>query len=80
MFQDFFYRLKSKNIPVSTTELMDLIKMTSYFSSNNGSLSLKEFYTVARSCLIKDIKYFDDYDLVFANTFGNTPISDDNFK
>ncbi len=80
MFQDFFYRLKSKNIPVSTTELIDLIKMTSYFSSNNGSLSIKEFYTVARSCLIKDIKYFDDYDLVFANTFGNTPISDDNFK
>ncbi len=80
MFQDFFYRLKAKNIPVSTTELIDLIKITAHYSSNQGHMSLKEFYTIARSCLIKDIKYFDDYDLVFANTFGNAKISDEKFK
>jgi uncharacterized protein with von Willebrand factor type A (vWA) domain len=80
MFQDFFYRLKAKNIPVSTTELIDLIKITAHYSSNQGHMSLKEFYTIARSCLIKDIKYFDDYDLVFASTFANANISDEKFK
>ena len=64
MFQNFFYRLKSKKIPVSTTELLDLIKAVSFHSENQSPLTLKKFYSIARSCLIKDIKYYDEYELL----------------
>ena len=62
MFQNFFYRLKSKKIPVSTTELLDLIRAVSFHSENQSPLTLKKFYSIARSCLIKDIKYYDEYE------------------
>ncbi len=80
MFQNFFYRLKSKKIPVSTTELLDLIKAVSFHSENESPLTLKKFYSIARSCLIKDIKYYDEYDLVFAETFGDNKIGDMEFN
>ncbi len=80
MFQNFFYRLKSKKIPVSTTELLDLIKAVSFHSENQSPLTLKKFYSIARSCLIKDIKYYDEYDLVFAETFGDNKIGDTDFN
>jgi len=80
MFQNFFYRLKSKKIPVSTTELLDLIKAVSFHSENQSPLTLKKFYSIARSCLIKDIKYYDEYDLVFAETFGDNKIGNMEFN
>jgi len=80
VFQNFFYRLKSKKIPVSTTELLDLIKAVSFHSENQSPLTLKKFYAIARSCLIKDIKYYDEYDLVFAETFGDHKIGDTEFS
>jgi uncharacterized protein with von Willebrand factor type A (vWA) domain len=79
MFQNFFYRLKSKKIPVSTTELLDLIKAVHFYSENESPLTLKKFYSIARSCLIKDIKHYDEYDLVFAETFGDNKIGDPEF-
>lgn len=65
MFVDFFYKLKEVNIPVSPTSFLTLHKAI------NGGLvnSLDDFYTVARTVLIKSEKYFDLYDQVFAYIF-----------
>ena len=80
MFQDFFFKLKSKNIPVSTTELIDLLKVINFHSSNEGSMTLKQLYFIGRSCLVKDIKYYDDYDIIFAGTFGNLNLQEEELK
>jgi uncharacterized protein with von Willebrand factor type A (vWA) domain len=69
VFTQFFYRLKNRKIPVSTAELIDLLKAISYFSEKNGSLSVNEFYSISRNCLVKDVKYYDDFDLIFAEVF-----------
>jgi len=80
MFEELFYKLKARKVPVSTTELLDLIRAIAGHSNLRGVLSLKEFYFIARSCLVKDIKFFDDYDLVFANVFGNLGVNDEEFR
>ena len=69
MFLDFFYKLKIKKIPVSTSELIDLLKIVKFKSDQDGFLSVADFYTISRNCLVKDLKYFDDFDLVFSETF-----------
>ena len=80
MFQNFFYRLKSKKIPVSTIELLDLIQVIRTLSEKDGYLPLQRFYYIARSCLIKDIKFCDDYDLIFADTFGDSKLNSEDIK
>jgi uncharacterized protein len=80
MFQNFFYRLKSKKIPVSTIELLDLIQVIRTLSEKDGYLPLQRFYYIARSCLIKDIKFYDDYDLIFADTFGDSKLNSEDIK
>ncbi|MCB1191596.1 MAG: VWA domain-containing protein [Leptospiraceae bacterium] len=80
MFIDFFYRLKQKKIPVTTGELLDLLKSLQSFTEERAVLSLNEFYNIARSCLVKDVKYYDDYDLVFASVFSNIGLQDSEFK
>jgi hypothetical protein len=77
MFIDFFYRLRAKKIPVSTSELVDLLKATSSLSKLNGQISVKEFYSISRNCLVKDIRFFDDFDIVFTECF-KTHISEYN--
>jgi hypothetical protein len=69
VFTQFFYRLKNRKIPVSTAELIDLLKAISYFSEKRGSLTVNEFYSISRNCLVKDVKYYDDFDLIFAEVF-----------
>jgi uncharacterized protein with von Willebrand factor type A (vWA) domain len=80
MFLQFFYSLRATKIPVSTTELFDLLVAVEKYSQKLGYLSLKEFYSIARSCLIKDIKYYDDYDMIFAKTFGDLAGKDSEFR
>ncbi len=77
MFLDFFYRLKLKKIPVSTSELIDLLKAIEFFSKENGFLSISEFYRISRDCLVKEIKYYDEFDICFAECF-KTNISNSN--
>jgi len=65
MFVEFFYTLKEVNIPVSPTSFLTLHR-----AINRGLVnSLDDFYTVARTVLIKSEKYFDLYDQVFAHVF-----------
>lgn len=65
MFVDFFYLLRENGIPVSPTAFLRLQKAL-YLGIIN---SLFDFYTAARSILIKSERYFDLYDKLFAHYF-----------
>ena len=78
MFIDFFFSLKKQGIPVTPREYLDLLRVLE-MKDIDESFSLESFYLIARSCLIKDIKYFDDYDIVFNSCFG-TSYGDESFR
>ena len=65
MFIDFFYTLKKVGIPVSPTSFLRLQKALGLGVIN----SLNDFYTAARSILVKSERYFDLYDQAFAHYF-----------
>jgi uncharacterized protein with von Willebrand factor type A (vWA) domain len=65
MFVDFFYMLREHGIPVSPTSFLRLQKALSI-----GLIrSVDDFYTAARTILVKSEKYFDIYDQVFSHSF-----------
>lgn len=66
MFIDFFFTLRRYKIPVSITEWMLLMQ-----AMNQGFTysSMPRFYTLARSLLVKDVSYYDAYDLAFKEAF-----------
>lgn len=65
MFIDFFYKLKEVGLPVSPTSFLILQKALKTGLVN----SVDDFYTAARSILVKSERYFDIYDQVFAYFF-----------
>src|SRR4030043_84307 len=72
MFVDFFYLLKKAGIPVTPTSFLRLQKALSM-----GLISsVDDFYTAARSILIKSEKYFDLYDQVFAHRFKGVELKE----
>jgi uncharacterized protein with von Willebrand factor type A (vWA) domain len=66
MFLDFFYHLRRHRIPVSITEWMSLMRA---LSEGYAHASLDRFYVLARALLVKDVGYYDAYDLAFKETF-----------
>ena len=65
MFVDFFYLLRKVGIPASPTSFLRLQK-----ALNMGLInSIDDFYTGARTILVKNEKYFDLYDQAFAHHF-----------
>ena len=65
MFIDFFYKLRDVGIPASPTSFLTLQK-----ALGSGLVtSLDDFYTTARTILIKSERYFDRFDQVFAHHF-----------
>ena len=65
MFVNFFYMLRDKGIPVSPISFLRLQK-----ALGMGLIqSLEDFYSVARSLLVKSERYFDIYDKTFAVAF-----------
>ena len=66
MFVRFFSLLRSAGIPVSITELLTLLEA---LKAGLGELSAERFYSLARTCLVKDERYYDRYDRVFAAHF-----------
>ncbi len=72
MFVDFFYLLRDSGIPVSPTSFLRLQKALA------GGLieGLDDFYTAARSILVKSERYFDIYDRVFAHRFHGAELPD----
>jgi uncharacterized protein len=72
MFVDFFYLLKKSGIPVSPTSFLRLQKALSMGLIN----SVDDFYTAARSILVKSERYFDIYDQVFAHRFQGVELKE----
>ena len=64
MLTKFFDNLRHADIPVSITEFLTLLRA---LEKNIISINLDNFYYLARSCLIKDEKHFDRFDIVFSN-------------
>ena len=62
MFLDFFYTLRRHKILVAPTEWRVLMQALSLGFAHT---SLERFYTLARSLLVKDVSYYDAYDLAF---------------
>jgi uncharacterized protein with von Willebrand factor type A (vWA) domain len=70
MFVRFFYLLREKGVPVTPTSFLRLQRALAL-----GVIgSLDDFYTAARSILVKSERYFDAYDQVFAHYFQGSQI------
>jgi len=65
-FEDFFFLLRDSGIPVTITEWLTL---QDALAQGLEGQSLSIFYTMARSILVKDIKFYDQYDVAFAFYF-----------
>ncbi|MCC6867856.1 MAG: VWA domain-containing protein [Burkholderiales bacterium] len=66
MLTGFFLHLKAHKLPVSTRELLTLLEA---LQARVVSLSIDDFYTLARICLVKDEQHFDRFDVAFASYF-----------
>ena len=66
MFLDFFLKLKDSKIPVSLNEFLVFLKA---LESNFVQYDVDKFYYLARTCLIKDERLIDKFDLIFGEYF-----------
>ncbi|MBY0515596.1 MAG: hypothetical protein K2P81_01720 [Bacteriovoracaceae bacterium] len=66
MFLPFFYHLRDAGIPSTPGELMDLYKV---LEAREKLPTLEEFYLLARLTLVKDVKYYDKFQMAFAAHF-----------
>ncbi len=74
MFFDFFHALRRHKVPVSLTEWMTLMEA---LNQGFAYASLQRFYTLARSLLVKDVGYYDAYDLAFQEAFRGIETPED---
>ncbi len=72
MFTSFFYLLRQVGIPASPTSFLRLQKAL----SQGLITSIDDFYTAARSILVKSERYFDLYDQVFAHRFEGAELKE----
>src|SRR5688572_18677874 len=66
MLIEFYLKLKAGGVPVSIREFLTLLEA---LEKRVIFGSFEDFYYLARTCLVKDEKYFDRYDRVFAAYF-----------
>jgi uncharacterized protein with von Willebrand factor type A (vWA) domain len=66
MLVRFFFLLRSAAVPVSISELLTLLEA---LKAGLGGLNAERFYYLARTCLVKDERYYDRYDKAFAAHF-----------
>jgi len=62
----FFYMLREGGVPVSVTEFLALLEA---LEARIIDLSAEEFYWLARAVLVKDERFYDRFDIVFAAHF-----------
>jgi len=74
MLINFFFTLKRANVPVSIKELLDLLAA---LEKSLAFGSVDDFYLLARTCLVKDEKYYDRFDRAFGAYFKNLQNIDD---
>jgi uncharacterized protein len=63
---EFFLKLKEGGVPASIREFLTLIEA---LQKQVAFGYVEDFYYLARTCLVKDEKYFDRFDRVFAAYF-----------
>jgi len=66
MLVRFFLLLRSAGVPATITELMTLLEA---LARGLGQTSAERFYHLARTCLVKDERYYDRFDRAFAAHF-----------
>ena len=67
MLVRFFYELREGGVPVTLTELLTLHEA---LAKQVAFCSAEEFYWLARMTLVKDERFFDRFDRVFAEHFA----------
>ncbi|MHC4452018.1 MAG: vWA domain-containing protein [Planctomycetota bacterium] len=77
MYTGFFYRLRAGGVPVSLKEYLALLEA---LQAGVADFRVENFYYLARSCLVKDERYIDRFDRVFAEWFEGVERIDDPFK
>ena len=66
MLLNFFESLRQAGVPVTLREFLDLLQA---LRSRVAFASWDEFYHLSRTCLVKDEKWFDRFDIAFAAYF-----------
>ena len=66
MLVKFFLLLRTAGVPVTITEFLSLLEA---LSKGVGEGSAERFYYLARTCLVKDERYYDRFDRAFATFF-----------
>lgn len=66
MFIDLFYKLRKGDIPVSITEYLTLLDA---LEKQVANINIDAFYYLARATLVKDERFFDRFDQIFAAHF-----------
>jgi uncharacterized protein with von Willebrand factor type A (vWA) domain len=66
MLVKFFFLLRTAGVPVSILEFLSLLEA---LSKGVGEGSAERFYYLARTCLVKDERYYDRFDRAFATFF-----------
>lgn len=66
MLVKFFLLLRTTGVPVTIIEFLSLLEA---LSKGVGEGSAERFYYLARTCLVKDERYYDRFDRAFATFF-----------
>lgn len=66
MLIDFFEEVRAAGVPATPRELLDLMKG---LQADLAFADVDDFYLLARTCLVKDEKYYDRFDLAFSSYF-----------
>lgn len=74
MLLNFFYSLRESKLPVSLNEFLALLEA---LEANLAFADLDEFYLLARTCLVKDEKFYDRFDRAFGVFFEGLENLDD---
>ena len=67
MFVSFFLELRDAGVPCSLREYLTLVEAV---KAGVAGFDVEGFYHVARAALVKDERFFDRFDTVFAKHFG----------
>lgn len=67
MLIDFFNDIRKAGVPVSLRELLDLLAA---LEQGVAFADIDDFYLLARTCLVKDERYYDRFDRAFGAYFN----------
>jgi uncharacterized protein with von Willebrand factor type A (vWA) domain len=66
MFPSLFFGLRDAKVPVSLKEYLMLMEA---LDAGVAGWSIEDFYYIARAALVKDERFLDRFDVVFAQVF-----------